>query len=503
LAVIPDNTAVITVKHLSFGYNTHQVLEDANFVIPDKAKVALVGPNGAGKSTLFNIISGLEEYDTGSVELIGSLGVVPQEVSYDPDLEQATSIRAYLDPLTTKRDDELQRMMAGMELSRLSLEAIPSDLSGGQKTKLAFIRNLVAEPDILLLDEPTNFLDIPGKRWVMQFLAKYPKTLLVISHDIALLDQSITKTLAINTHTKKVEEYTGNYSQFKRLQKEREELLKRQRAAQEKQIVRMKKGLAKIQGSQSEKGVRQKINLQHRIERAQAGLPELPPQIKGMKIRLPDPSNVGRIALNIKGISKSFGDTKVINNVSMMIERGQKVALIGRNGAGKTTFLKMLVDEIQPDSGTIERHELLDIGYYAQEHEAFDLQKTLVESVVDYVPEIAEGQARALLGRFLFDGDKAYQRVGSLSGGEKTRLAIALLTVKGHNLLILDEPTTYLDVLSQRIILEVLKDYKGAMLVVSHTEEFVKELEPDRGLILPDNIFDFWRPEMIDRIAQV
>lgn len=465
--------------------------------------MALVGPNGAGKSTLLDIISGQQDYDTGTVETIGSLGIVPQEVSYDQHLESAVSIRQYLDPQGAKRDDELLRLMAGMELEKLQLDAMPSDLSGGQKTKLAFIRNIIAEPDILLLDEPTNFLDVSGKRWVMQFLAKYPKTLLVISHDIALLDQSITKTLAINTHTKKIEEYTGNYSQFIRLQKERQEHLKRQRAAQEKHITQMKKGLAKIQGAQSEKGVRQKINLQHRIEKAQANLPELPPQLKSMRFKLPDPSNVGRIALQAKGLTISYGDKPVISNLNFLIEKGQKVALIGKNGAGKSTLIKTLVGKLQPQAGTVEKHEWLDIGYYAQEHEVFDLEKTLSDTIVSQVPDFSDGQARALLGRFMFSGDKAYQKVGTLSGGEKTRLAIALLTVKGHNLLILDEPTTYLDVISQRIILEVLKDFQGAMLVVSHTEDFVKELQPDRGLLLPENIFDFWRPEMLDRVTQI
>lgn len=472
-------------------------------MIPNGAKVAIVGPNGAGKSTLLSIISGEQDSDGGTIERIGSIGLVPQEVSYDEFLENAADIREYLDPQSIKRDDELLKLMDSMELERLKLSDKPSELSGGQKTKLAFIRNIIAEPDILLLDEPTNFLDVSGKRWVMQFLSKYPKTLLVISHDIALLDQSITKTLAINTHTKKVEEYTGNYSQFLKLQKERQEHLKRQRAAEEKHIAQMKKGLAKIQGANSEKAVRQKMNLQHRIERAQANLPELPPQLKAMRFKLPEPANVGRIALQVERLSKSYDERPIITNLSFLIERGQKVALIGKNGAGKSTLIKMLVDELQPDTGTVTKHELLDIGYYAQEHESFDLESTLIENVVAQVPDWGEGQARALLGRFMFSGDKAYQKVGSLSGGEKTRLAIALLTVKGHNLLILDEPTTYLDILSQRVILEVLKDYQGAMLLVSHTEDFVKELNPDRGLLLPQNTFDFWRPEMLDQVSLV
>ena len=179
------------------------------------------------------------------------------------------------------------------------------------------------------------------------------------------------------------------------------------------------------------------------------------------------------------------------------------MAIIGRNGAGKSTLLKLITGSLQPDVGRVELHNQVSLGYYAQEHESFDLDKTLIDTVIDHVPSLLEGHARALLGRFLFSGDRIYQKVGTLSGGEKTRLAIALLTIKGHNLLILDEPTTYLDVMSQRVILEVLKDYKGAMIIVSHTEDFMKELAPNKALVLPDNKFDFWRPEMLNLISEI
>ncbi len=495
---------MITVKDMSFGYATHKVLEDSSFVIPAGSKVALVGPNGAGKTTLLKIISGLEEADGGQIQTLGTIGSVPQEVKHDPTLESAPSIRNYIDPESQKRDDELLRLLEGMELKSLSLDSSPLSLSGGQKTKLAFIRNIIAQPDILILDEPTNFLDVPGKRWVMNFLSKYPKTLLIVSHDIALLDQAIKKVLFVNVHTKKVEEYTGNYSQYLKLKKERDELVKRTRAAKEKEITRMKKGLAKIQGVQSEKGVRQKINLQNRIRRLQDTLPELPPELRTMRVTLPDPENVGRIVLQLTNVGKAYDPKRpVLQRVNFLLERGEKMAIIGRNGAGKSTLLKLIIGALQPDTGQIELHGQTDLGYYAQEHESFDLDKTLIDTVIDHVPSLLEGHARALLGRFLFSGDRIYQRVGTLSGGEKTRLAIALLTIKGHNLLVLDEPTTYLDVLSQRIILEVLKDYKGALIIVSHTEDFMKELAPDRGLILPDNKFDFWRPEMLDLVAEI
>ena len=495
---------MITVKNLSFGYATHKVLEDSSFVIPAGSKVALVGPNGAGKTTLLKIISGLEESDAGQIQTLGSIGSVPQEVKHDPTLESASTIRDYVDPQSQKRDDELLRLLDGMELSKLTLDQAPQNLSGGQKTKLAFIRNIIAQPDILILDEPTNFLDVPGKRWVMNFLSKYPKTLLIVSHDIALLDQAIKKVLFVNVHTKKIEEYTGNYSQYLKLKKEREQLLRRTRAAQEKEITRMKKGLAKIQGVQSEKGVRQKINLQNRIQRLQDNLPELPPELKTMRVALPEPENVGRIVLQLTNVGKAYNPKQpVLQQVNFLLERGEKMAIIGRNGAGKSTLLKLITGSLQPDIGRIELHSQVSMGYYAQEHESFDLDKTLIDTVIDHVPSLLEGHARPLLGRFLFSGDRIYQKVGTLSGGEKTRLAIALLTIKGHNLLILDEPTTYLDVMSQRVILEVLKDYKGAIIIVSHTEDFMKELAPNKALILPDNKFDFWRPEMLDLISQI
>lgn len=494
---------VIKGEQISFSYNLRQILVDASFLIPRNTKVALVGPNGAGKTTLLKMIAGMEDTDQGKIERVGTLGLVPQEVKRDPLLEKAKTIRDYVDPDEKKRDDEIQRLLDGMEMKQLTPSSAPQSLSGGQKTKLAFLRNIILQPDILLLDEPTNFLDVPGKRWVMNFLSKYPKTLVIISHDISLLDQAINKVIFVNTHTKKLDEYAGNYSQFSNKQKKDKELLERTRHAQEMQIKRMEKGLSRIQGARSEKGVRQKINLQNRIARAKENLPELPPELKSMRVALPDPSPVGRIALQLTGIGKRYDKLKVLEKINFMIERGEKVALIGRNGAGKSTLIKIIMGEIEADSGTINRNDQLDIGYYAQEHDLFDLDQTLIDAVIEHVPELNERHARALLGRFLFSGDRIYQTIGTLSGGEKTRLSIALLTIKGHNLLILDEPTTHLDVMSQRIILEVLKDYKGAMLIVSHEEEFMKEFAPNKALILPENLFDYWRPEMLDRISEV
>jgi ATP-binding cassette subfamily F protein 3 len=310
---------MITVKNLHFRYPTHPVLEGVHFIIPHGAKAGLVGPNGAGKTTLFGLLAGEEQPDAGSIEIHGSIGVVPQEVTYDPLLEQAPTARQYIDPSGSKRDDELYTLLNGLELAELNLDISPKSLSGGQKTKLALIRQLIAQPDNLLLDEPTNFLDVSGKHWVMNFLSTYPGTLLIISHDLPLLDQALNKVLYLNPLTRLIEEYTGNYSQFLKLRQEREQLFLRQRAAQAKHIEHMEKSLSKLKRQKSESGVRRRVQMRRRIERAKIALPELPPQLKTMRFKLPEPSNVGRVVIQAKGISKSYGNKKVLENVNFLL----------------------------------------------------------------------------------------------------------------------------------------------------------------------------------------
>jgi ATPase subunit of ABC transporter with duplicated ATPase domains len=411
---------------------------------------------------------------------------VPQEVKRDEVMEKATSIRHYLDPKNLKEDYELSKIISRLELSHLSLDDAPQFLSGGQKTKLAIARALVSEPDILLLDEPTNFLDTDGKIWVMNFLAKYPKTLIVISHDLNLLDKNIDKILEVNIQNKQIEEYSGNYTDYLKLKGDKDALLVRQIHVQERHIIQMKKGWLKISHVKSEKGVRQRINLEKRIEKLENSLPAMPLEAKKIKMQLPTPAWVGEVPLIAQGLSKSYGSKKVLTNIDFDIKRGERIAIIGQNGAGKSTLIKILMDMLIPDSGEIVKDDKLKIGYYSQEFEIFDFDKTLIETVKEKC-EMNEQSLRSLMGRFLFPGDKVFQKVGSLSGGEKTRLSIATLLAKNYNLLILDEPTTYLDVLSQRLILEALKSYQGAMIIVSHTPEFIEELKPSRKFFLPEN----------------
>ncbi len=486
---------MISVRNLSFSYNSTPIFEDINFSITDGAKVGLIGPNGAGKSTLLKILCQQEIPDKGIIEITGTIGSVPQEVKHDPIMESSQTIREYLDPENTRHDYELFRMISGVELSDLNLESSPKDLSGGQKTRLALSRALLSEPDILLLDEPTNFLDTEGKKWVMNFLRTYPNTLILISHDLELLDRDIDKILFVDSHKNAVEEHKGNYTQALARRGEKKELLEKQVHVENQNIQRLEKAITKV-------GVRQRVILQRRVVRMKDKLPELPPEVRAIKFKLPIPANVGGLPLRAINISKSYGDKNILDKVNITIERGEKVALIGPNGVGKSTLIKILMGLLEPDSGEIIKDSYLKVGYFSQEFETMDFDKTILETARGSA-DLPDHIVRPVLGSFLFFAEKVNQKVGTLSGGEKTRLSIALLLLQDYNLLILDEPTTYLDVMSQSIILQVLKEYKGAILIVSHTEDFIKDLKPNRVLVLPENRFDLWSEDFLERISEV
>ncbi|HEX8923842.1 MAG TPA: ABC-F family ATP-binding cassette domain-containing protein [Patescibacteria group bacterium] len=476
---------MILVRNLAYAYGKQPIFEGADFFVDKNQKVGLIGQNGSGKSTLFKLLTGEEHPDDGKMEITGNVLLVPQEVKYDEEMEAAKSIRDYIDPKKDKEDYELLRIMAKLELGRFQLSESPQILSGGQKTKLAITRALVQQPEILLLDEPTNFLDIEGKEWVMQFLSHYPKTLIVISHDLNLMEKDIDKILEVNPQSHKIIEYNGNYVDYVRIKGEQEAILSKSIRVQKRQIIEMKKGFAKVARLKSEKGVRQKLQFKKRIDKMIESLPTMPSEAKKIRVQLPTPAWMGELPILAEHICKSYGSKKVLDDVSIEIHRGERIAMLGRNGAGKSTLIKILMGLTQADSGEIIYDDRVSIGYYSQEFETFDFEKTLVETIQES-SSMELTKIRSMLGRFLFSGDKVFQKVGTLSGGEKTRLSIARLLVQDFNLLILDEPTTYLDVLSQRLILEALKQYKGSMLLVSHTPEFVAELKPARKFYLPE-----------------
>lgn len=493
---------MIQVTDLTFSHSGQPLYQAASFSLSKNKKAGLVGLNGAGKSTLFRLILGEEYPDDGRVRVEGSVALVPQEVINDPIQKQCQTVGAYLNHAKPSGDHLLLQMLSQMGLEQLAMSDVIEPLSGGQKTKLALLYALLKQPDILLLDEPTNFLDDAGKKWVMHFLGSYKKSLLIVSHDLELLDRHIHKVIYINKQTKKFEEYTGTYSQFKRLKADRDAHLTRYILNQKQHVDRLKKSVEKLKRSNVEKVIRARVQLERRITRIEDNLPTLPTELVRMKLTLPTPSHVGEVPLMVRDLRLAYGDMQVLSGTKFTIRRGQRVALIGRNGAGKSSLIKALMGEVPIESGSVEWDERVNIGYYSQGFEGFDFGMSVFD-ILRQETLAADNQIRSFLARFMF-GQEAYrQQVGSLSGGEKTRLAIAMLMLRDHNFLILDEPTTYLDVMSQRIILEALKAYRGTMLVVSHTPDFLRELAPNYGLLLPEERYVFWDNSLLTRSSEM
>lgn len=493
---------MIQVKSITFSHTGDALYENASFSVPKNKKAGLVGLNGSGKSTLFNLLLRHEWPNAGTIITQGSVRLVPQEVTQDETQQQASSVREYLSKAKNTNDQQLRELLNRMEMVNVGLDALPSSLSGGQKTKLAILFAVLSEPDILLLDEPTNFLDTAGKKWVMHWLSQYKKTLVVVSHDLDLLDQNIDKIIYINKQTKTFEEYTGTYSAFKKLKQEHDQHLTKYIRNQQQHLKRMKKSVERLRQSNAIKVIRSRVQLEKRIERIEDKLPQLPKGIVRMKLHLPTPRSIGALPISVRQVHKTYAHKAVLSGVTFSIQRGQRVALIGHNGSGKSTLIKIILGLVQPDEGVVSLDENAHIGYYSQEFETFDVHKSVFSALRDETHAM-EGPIRAFLAKFMFSPSAHRQKIGSLSGGEKTRLSIAMLMLQNFNILILDEPTTYLDVLSQKIILEALQAYRGTMLVVSHTGEFLSGLKPDKALLLPEEKYVFWDESLVDRAAHI
>lgn len=478
---------MINVENLSFTWTDKPIFSEVSFSASDNEKIGLVGVNGSGKSTLFKILSGVEQADDGHILVEGKVAFVPQEIKADSVMDASGNVFEYLNAFPDIPNFEINRILAGLGLADLNLDISPRVLSGGQKTRLALARAILSKPKILLLDEPTNFLDENGKKWVINFIDQFEGTLILISHDLELLGGVLDKIFYINPQTKSIDIYGGNYKSFLKLKNDKEVQLKRTIEFEQKHLEQMKSGLLKMSHFKSKKGVRARLILQRRVEKLEENMPTMPPEAKKIRLVLPEPTWVGEIPIYTKNIRKSFGSKTVLNGINLTIKRGQKTALLGPNGAGKSTLIKILLAEQIPDQGEVVRDQKLKWGYYCQELSDLDPNMTLMETIKRLESGMHEGQIRSLLGKMLFVGNKIFQKVISLSGGEKTRLAIARLLAQNYNFLILDEPTTYLDPLSQRLILESLKDYKGAMLIVSHNQEFIDELSVDQKIFLPEN----------------
>ena len=534
---------MLQVNHIHLSYGPRVVLDDVSCTVAPGAKVGLIGVNGAGKSSLLKIIAGLQEPDRGNVILPRSYGYLSQDVANETSVTEGITVRDYIfsstgldaaiqsfeelslqladaegDRLSSllqrfeqaqaaldrlsyfDADARAEQLIAGINLGGVTLDRLVSTLSGGQKTKLTLARLLFQSPDVLLLDEPTNFLDVEATAWLMDFLDRYPGALLIISHDLDLLDRGINKILRLNEFTHKLEEYRGTYSNYLTLTGDALALLERRSAQQERDISRLRKTSQKLRGYGATR-VSQRIAIDKRIAALEASKPGLPQVSRRIKIDFPVRSTSGQIVLRADKLTKTYGAKEVFRTISFQVERGQRLVVIGPNGAGKTTLLRTLLGITPPSEGKVTLSDRVRTGYYAQENEGLDYKNSVYHEALAVLPTDSK-RVRTVLGHFLFNGDRVFQRVGTLSGGEKTRLALAKMVLDGPNLLVLDEPTTHLDAMSRSIIGEALGSYNGTIIAVTHDLEFVRHLRPDTLLLMPEGkvmLYDVKLDELLKR----
>lgn len=529
-------------KNLTMSFGTQTIFEDVNLNIPDNVKIGVVGVNGAGKTTLFKLLMGLEFADTGKIITKNGYRIdwLPQVISDDVDnmnmevleyLMQARPIKKLNIELQTlyeslantnsnqneifnkiekvqkqldywdsyNAENTLFKIIDGVKLSDDILLKKLNELSGGQKSKVAFVKLLYSNPEIILLDEPTNHLDEDSKKYIINYLKNYKSTVLIISHDVDFLDQVTTKTLFLDKRTKSFCLYDGNYSYFKRVQKERDENLLRQAQIQQQEEEKLREIINKY-SSASGNRKRMAQDREKKLEKLLSNKIEVLSPNKKIKFNLDIDRESSTIPLKIENLCFRYdkeSSQNIINNLNFELYRGEKFLIVGENGVGKSTLLKLIAGLLIADKGKIKLGNKTDLGYYAQELELLDNAKTILENFRDV--SYSQKQLRNILARFLFVGNDVYKNVGILSPGEKSRVALAKLSMSGVNLLLLDEPTNHLDPETQYLIAEVFKDYQGTMIVVSHNLDFVDNLGIERTLILPTGEISYYNRETVER----
>jgi ATPase subunit of ABC transporter with duplicated ATPase domains len=530
---------MITAHQVEVRAGARLLMSGVTFRVAAGDKIGLVGRNGAGKTTLTKILAGEALPAAGSVTSSGSVGYLPQDPrSGDPEmsaLDRILSARG-LDEVVrrlrdaehemgsddperrdramrryTRADAELhagggyaaeaeaRQMAASLGIEDRILAQPIRTLSGGQRRRVELARILFSGAETLLLDEPTNHLDADSIVWLREFLRTYKGGLIVISHDVALLEACVNKVLHLDANRAEVDIYNMGWKAYLTQRETDEKRRKRERLNAENkaktltdQANKMRAKATKAQAAQS---------MLKRAERLMEGVEAERRHDRVAKIKFPSPAPCGKTPLTASELSKSYGSLEVFTDVDLAIDRGSRVVILGLNGAGKTTLLRILAGVDQPDTGQVNAGHGLKLGYYAQEHETLDTSRTVLENLRTAAPQLADTEARSVLGSFLFSGDDASKPAAVLSGGEKTRLALAILVVSSANVLLLDEPTNNLDPASREEVLGAIRTYEGAIVLVTHDEGAVAALEPDRVLILPDGVEDLWTEDYGDLVA--
>ncbi|MEN9989868.1 MAG: hypothetical protein RL508_847 [Actinomycetota bacterium] len=530
---------MIGARDLEITIGARTLMSGVNFRIEKGDKVGLVGRNGAGKTTLTKLLAGEGTPTSGFIDRTGEIGYLPQdprigdptelvrtrilnarclgdiqarmmaatmdmgsidEAVYDAAMKKYSNAEAeFMSAGGYAAEAEAETIAANLGIKGHTLDQPLSTLSGGQRRRVELARILFSNAETMLLDEPTNHLDADSIVWLREFLRNYQGGLIVISHDIELVEETVNKVFYLDAIRQVIDVYNMGWKAYLKQREADQERRKRDRSIAEKKAAVLTMQAAKFGAKASKAAAAHQMT--RRAERMLAGLDAVREEDRVAKIKFPDPAPCGRTPLMASNLSKSYGSLEIFTAVDLAIDRGSRVVVIGFNGAGKTTLLRMLAGVEKPDTGEIEPGHGLKIGYFAQEHETLDFTKTVLQNMQATASHLNDTDARKVLGSFLFSGDDVDKPAGVLSGGERTRLTLASLVVSSANVLLLDEPTNNLDPASREEILRALEQFKGAIVLVSHDVGAVEALNPERVLILPDGQEDHWSQQYADLIS--
>lgn len=541
---------MITVGNLSVLFGGKPLFEDISFMIQPRDKVGLTGKNGAGKSTLLKIIARMQEPTKGTISVPNGyrIGYLPQEMKHasgktifeeaktafkevleleaelndlSKQLEERTdyesdAYHAIIERLnevgqrlsllgTGSIDGETEKILLGLGFSHADLHRLMDEFSGGWKMRVELAKILLQMPDAVLLDEPTNHLDIESIQWLESFLSTYPGAVVLVSHDRAFLDAVTIRTIEITLG--KIEDYKASYSRYVVLRQERRDQQMAAYVNQKKMIDDTEKFIDRFRAKASKAvQVQSRIKQLDKVERIEVEQEDN----ASMHFRFPDAPRSGKVVVTVEEVKKSFGQKQILKGLDLMVERGDKIAFVGRNGEGKTTLSKIITGNLDYE-GKVELGHNVNLGYFAQNQaELLDPKASVLETLENVARNVTTMQLRNILGSFLFSGETVDKKVQVLSGGEKGRLSLARLLLEPVNLLVLDEPTNHLDMRSKDILKSALQQYNGTMILVSHDREFLdglcnKVIEFKEGKIkeFPGGIFEFLQSRKLDTLKQL
>lgn len=503
---------ILACQNISKAFGVNQILKDVSFHIEENEKIAIVGINGSGKTTLLKIIMGEEQCDSGQVVIskdttIGYLSQ-HQDISFDntiyaemletkkyiidmeakirqleldmkhADGEELEKILEAYNRLSSKYDhengyayeSEITGVLKGLGFDKSDYDRHINTLSGGQKMRIALGRLLLTKPDIIILDEPTNHLDMTSISWLEGFLAAYRGSVIIVSHDRYFIDKIASKIVEIDNTKAMV--YNGDYTYYSHKRAEVRASMMKAYLNQQREIKHQEEVITKLKQFNREKSIRRAESREKMLDKIE--VLDKPTEVASeMRLSLEPSVESGNDVLTITGLSKSFGNNTLFSNLDIEVKRGEHVALIGGNGTGKTTILKIINRLVAKDDGNVSLGSRVKIGYYDQEHQILSLHKTIFEEISDSYPDLTNTRIRNVLAAFLFTGEDVFKKIGDLSGGERGRVSLAKLMLSPANFLILDEPTNHLDIQSKEILEEAIKNYTGTVLFVSHDRYFI------------------------------